>query len=258
MVVAALLAAPAYAQGTSRGVTTGAAGWGALDGSVRDESGEWLRDVEVFPLDEPEIHTRSGPGGAFRIDSIPAGVHRIRFRRLGVVALTVTVTVRPGTITTVDAVVDQTSVALGRVTVEARGGELSDLPPAVLGRIHRGAGRYVTAADIRHQAPTSTAEIFRSVPGITVVGAPGREMLLDAHADAQFHIDPDNQGHITYLAPCPDGMAVYIDGAPAGARGALSSLAPKDIAAIEIYENPSEIPATLGASQCGTVYIWTR
>lgn len=258
MAVLVVLAAAAGAQSTSTGRTGARAAWGALDGSVRDESGRWLRNVEVISLDDPGIGARSGAGGAFRIDSLPAGERRIRFRRLGIVALTVSVNVTAGVVTSVDAVVEQLSVALDRVTIEANGGDLADLPSAVASRIRHGAGHYITSVDIDRKAPTFAAEIFRGVAGITVVGPPGQEILLDARADPQFHIEPDREGGIVYRPPCPTGMEVYIDGVLAGARGALGSLAPKDIAAIEIYENPSEVPASLGASQCGTVYIWTK
>jgi hypothetical protein len=44
----------------------------------------------------------------------------------------------------------------------------------------------------------------------------------------------------------------------AAATGGFDSVSPRDIAAIEIYKDGAETPASLSDSECGVVYIWTR
>ena len=44
----------------------------------------------------------------------------------------------------------------------------------------------------------------------------------------------------------------------AAAAGGFDSVSPRDIAAIEIYKDGAETPASLSDSECGVIYIWTR
>jgi hypothetical protein len=254
-----LLAAPARAQ--SADVTTPTAvGWGAIDGSVRDTSGEWLRGVEIVSVDNAAIRTRSGAGGAFRLDSMSAGPHLIRFRRIGVLPLTVSVVVDPNAITSVDAVVEPFPLTLSRVTIQASSGELVNLPPGVADRMRTGIGKYITGAEIEKMHVLDTKDIFRRVAGVSVEQFAGSYVVRSTRGPQTINGDG-----------CAGGMAVVLDGAVlhttadkvlgnqlAGVTGAMDGVSPRDIGAIEIYKAGAEVPAGLMDSECGTVYIWTK
>ena len=242
-----------------------AAGYGAIDGSVRDTSGAWLLGVEVVAIDNSLIRTRSGAGGAFRIDSLPAGPHLIRFRRIGIMPTTVSVVVEPNATISVDAVVEPFPMTLSRVTVQAVSGELVHLPPGVADRMRTGIGTYLTAAQIESFHPRTTSDIFRHVAGVSVEDY-ARTLVVRSGRGVQT----------VHGNACTTGMTVVVDGAvmsniltsavsdtsaptnTAAAAGGFDSVSPRDIAAIEIYKDGAETPASLSDSECGVIYIWTR
>ena len=231
--------------------------WGAIDGSVRDTSGIWLRGVEIVSLDNTQIRTRSGAGGSFRLDSLPAGPHLVRFRRLGIMPLTVSVVVDPDATTSVDAVVEPFPITLSRVNVQAVSGEIVHLPPGVADRMRTGIGTYLTADQIAKMHPIETKDIFRHVAGVTVVSFAHTTVVQSARGVQTINGNA-----------CTTGMQVVIDGAIvdntlggsnlAAATGSMDGISPQDIAAIEIYKDGAETPASLRDSECGVIYIWTR
>ena len=66
---------------------------GAIYGVVVDTSGASLPLVGVVMLDAPYTQVRTNRGGGYHIDSVAPGTHLLRFRRIGLVPTTVTVTV---------------------------------------------------------------------------------------------------------------------------------------------------------------------
>lgn len=240
--------------------------WGAIDGSVRNTSGSWMRGVEVVSVDNSLIRTKSGAAGSFRIDSISAGPHLIRFRRIGLLPVSVPVVVDPNSIVSIDVALQPFPITLSRVNVQAASGEVVRLPAGVADRIRTGIGTYITGDQIAREKPIETVEIFRRVPGLSVDGPPGREVVYNTRGAQTIN-----------GTGCPAGMAVVVDGVPlngavtsaggadplgvttnSGALNALRSIPPRDIAAIEIYKDGVEAPASLISSPCGTIYIWTR
>jgi hypothetical protein len=232
--------------------------WGAIDGSVRDTSGAWLRGVEIVSLDNTQVRTRSGSGGSFRLDSMPAGPHLIRFRRLGIMPVTVSVVVDPNATTSVDAVVEPFPITLSRVNVQAVSGEVVHLPPGVADRMRTGIGTYLTADQIAKMHAVEAVDIFRRVTGVAVVRI-GHTFVVQSARGVQT-INGNS---------CSTGMQVVVDGAivnntlvgtsnVAAAAGSMDGISPQDIAAIEIYKDGAETPASLSDSECGVIYIWTR
>jgi hypothetical protein len=256
--------ANAAAQAHATHVASVPAAYGAIDGSVRDTSGAWLRGVEIVAIDNSLIRTRSGAGGAFRIDSLPAGPHLIRFRRIGIMPTTVSVVVEPNATISVDAIVAPFPITLSRVTVQAVSGELVHLPPGVADRMRTGIGTYLTAAQIESFHPRTTSDIFRHVAGVSVENYARTPVVRSGRGVQTIHGNA-----------CTTGMAVVVDGAvmsstlssavpdsapsnTAAASGGLDAVSPRDIAAIEIYKDGAETPASLSDSECGVIYIWTR
>lgn len=83
--VAAMLLAPASeltAQGSTVTVRPPRTSGGAIAGVVRDDQGAALDEVRILIEDLPR-QTRSAMNGAFVLEGLPAGTHRIRFRKIG-------------------------------------------------------------------------------------------------------------------------------------------------------------------------------
>lgn len=256
-VIGSAFARPAIAQDSSAGAR-GAAGlqrsFGVIAGTIVDTAGTRLPLVDVVILDARHLQTRTNTTGGYRIDSVDAGLHLVRFRRIGLVAMTVTVTVRRGEVTGVDVVMGTVPHTLATVTVQDTLGETSRLPPGVLSRIRSGMGTYITAADIERRHPIRTSQMLQ-----LVVGA-------DLTKDGAVN---NTRGIISLKTPgCKYGMPVYIDGAriadPHMGADTLhgSPLAdyvpPSAVAAIEVYRGAAELPGSLPQDKCGGLFIWTK
>jgi hypothetical protein len=263
------------AQQSSTNETHKQVAWGAIDGSVRDTSGASLLGVEIVSVDNSLIRTRTNGGGAFRIDSISAGPHLIRFRRVGIMPLTVSVVVDPNSITSVDVMLEPFPLTLSRVNVQAKSGELMHLPAGVADRMRTGVGTYITADQIAKMNPRQTLEIFRHVPGIEVDGRPGEEVVSNTRGSQSINGETCQSGMLVVLngvplstsvtqgptfagTPAPDWTVGMTSQTNNAAVGVMNTISPKDIAAIEIYKDGAESPATVTESSCGTIFVWTR
>ena len=154
--ICAALAQPVAAQDSSVNARVASARertFGAVDGTVVDTTGASLPLVEVVMLDAPYSRVRTNSGGAYRFDSLAAGFHLLRFRRIGLIPLTVPVTVRAADVTGVDAVLETIPHTLAPVTIQDTLGEVLRLPPGVADRMRNGMGTYITAADIERRPP---------------------------------------------------------------------------------------------------------
>lgn len=243
------------------------AGWGALDGNVVDTTGTALVGVEVVPLDAPRLAVRSRAGGAFRIDSLPSGLHLIRFRRVGLAPITIPVTILRNDVVSADVVLGQLAFQLRSVVIQGANGELSHLPFGVADRVRNAPGHYITAGDIRRMHVMDTPDIFRRVAGLEVVGPPGRKAVVNTRGPSAVWVQPDGAGKQALGSNCSEGLRVFIDGAgadaaptgaPVRAGGNLNSIGPADILLIEVYKDAVEIPASLPQSPCGAIFIWTK
>ncbi len=255
------------AQATAARPTAGIA-LGAIDGTVVDVSGASIPLVEVVMLDAPFAKTRTLSGGGYRIDSIPPGLHLLRFRRIGLVPTTVSVTVQASDVTGVDVIMAAMAHTLSSVSIQDTQGEILRLPPDVADRVRNGQGTYITAADIERVHPIRTTQMFQHTTGT--------EVTKDGAVN-------NMRGMISFLTPgCKYGMPVYVDGAQLSAvphpadenpravrqvdvgadtlhgSNLVDFIPPSAVAVIEVYRGGAELPATLPRSACGGVFIWTK
>lgn len=251
--------------------------YAAIDGTVVDGTGRGLASVDVVVMDSKQL-VRTKATGAYRIDSVAPGPHVLRFRRIGLQPVTVTVNAGSNDVTGVDVVMPSYVYQLATVEVQGDNGDVYHIPREFADRMH-GQGIYLTEADIANRHALSAVDIFRSIPGVQVI-SDGRSLHLAS-----------SRGPVTILGSGCLDMPVYINATygggavpPQGASaqdGALSSdrggavsvgkfglslagttwadaVDPTQIIGIEIYRGPSEMPATLPQSPCGAVIVWTR
>ena len=227
---------------------------GTIAGTIVDTAGTPLPHVEILFLDAPHSPVRTNAIGGYRIDSVAQGLHVLRFRRVGLVATVVSVPVRATEVTGVDVVMAAMPHTLAMITVQDTLGEVSRLPPDVIGRIRNGMGTYITAADIERRKPSRTSQMLQFVAGA--------EVTKDGAVN-------NTRGIISLKTDgCKYGMPVYIDGARIadphiGADTLHGSplvdyLPPSAVAAIELYRGGAELPGSLPQNTCGGLFIWTK
>lgn len=201
-----------------------------------------VAQVTIRLLDLGRV-TTSGDRGRFAFDSLPAGDHRIRVRHLGYESRSRVVSVAPRQSTGVTIHVTRKPVEAEdlRVTVQTEP-RLPDLEDeGFYRRRERGFGHFFGPQYLTRWAGTRLGTVLARTPGIRT-----------------YRSATTGQYSVRNLSRCPygSGMLVYVDGHKW--RGGLPSLPTTEIAAIEVYDGPSQMSGMpYRAGPCGTILIWT-
>ncbi len=186
--------------------------------------------------------------GQAQLSGVPIGDVPMSVTYPGYVRLDTTVVVREGdpnlTVLTLRSVLGDTR-DLGDVVVEAE-----SVNDAVLRRRgfferrDRLTGVFYTRAELDDRGVRQVSDIFGATPGVRIARTGVQETLVS-----------DRRGG------CP--MTVYVDGTEmAYIAHNIDALPFDDIAAVEVYRGPSELPIEYAHTKfndtCGAVLVWTR
>lgn len=107
----------------------------------------------------------------------------------------------------------------------------------------RGAGWFMTRADPEMARSRTLSDALRTVPGIDVIERGGGALVVSSRSAGR----------------CP--LAVYADGLYTTIRN-VNELNLADLAAVEVYRGPAEVPAGFHAPMydrtCGALLVWSR
>lgn len=139
-------------------------------------------------------------------------------------------------------------------------------------RLEMGFGTFLTREDIQASHADRLADVFRGLPGFSVVSSGGSrfDLIMRAGRSQFFRID-DLGAQTCYPSISIDGMVVRrggpqensSTGANSGSRDVGTwgePLHPDDLEAVEIYRGQGGLPVQVAGSvsPCGAVLIWTR
>jgi hypothetical protein len=119
-------------------------------------------------------------------------------------------------------------------------------------------GFFMDRDEIERRNTRRLSDLLRVVPGIRMVTGTGSSMAVWFQGNEGFN--PRGSG----MSLC--GPRVILDGVEmdVGARSSPTSvdniILPYDLAGIEVYRRPSQLPARFGGanSACGVIVLWTR
>jgi hypothetical protein len=114
-------------------------------------------------------------------------------------------------------------------------------------RVSSGFGHFITPEEIRRRNPRYHFELFRNTPGVRVTGAGLMGTMIE------FTV-----GSVRGPTCTP---RVFVDGILVIADQGLEAVVEVDqIAGVEIYSRPSQVPLQWGGSDstCGALLFWTR
>jgi hypothetical protein len=155
-----------------------------------------------------------------------------------------------------DLRLDPEAIALAPLEVVARENRLtrSHVLAGFDERVLRGMGSYFTRSDIERLRPQRVTDLFRQLPGVTVVTS-GR----GSEATLQMNRTPVGRGG----GPCQ--VQIYLDGmlVTRGGAGSISVdalVSPENVEGIEVYRGISTVPPEFYNSNahCGVVALWSR
>ena len=243
---------------------------GSLTGFVRDTSGQPLPLVLVtVALDTPRIGITDS-AGAYRLDGIPPGVHRVTFRRIGFQPAEFSLLVDPDVGQRVTIELVAASVPIDSILITGR---IVYTELAVAGFYERerqrregaGVGRFIMPEEmdqLRTMPKTSHILEFAGVRLLQV------ERGLTLWPVGKYNVILRGQPGNILTGPCQ--MAVFVDGMEldiglyyivGSGQGLDAHVAPNDIRAIEVYHSASGTPIQFQSTrnaQCGSIVIWTK
>jgi hypothetical protein len=114
-------------------------------------------------------------------------------------------------------------------------------------RVDRGFGHYITPEELRRRNPRYHFELFRNTPGVRVSGAGLMGTTIEFTVGSV-------RGPTCVPRTYVDGVQVNID------MGLEAVVEVDQIAGVEIYSRPSQVPLQWGGSDstCGVLLFWTR
>jgi hypothetical protein len=231
--------APAVAEGDS------VRGTAVLRGTVRGNDGTAIPEAQVLVLGTP-AGARTSAAGAFELGGLPAGTHSIEVRAIGFSRRRQMVTLHPDRPVQVEVSLPRMALVLPEVTVTERAPAASEFDQRR--RSAGGAGHFMTREDIERRNPLRTEDLFRGVPGFSVVPSGGFDysVVSTRGTGAAGRCIPD-----FYL----DGVKLVVDPQIGGGL----PVNPAEIHGIESYAGAAMVPAQYQSqTSCGVILIWTR
>jgi carboxypeptidase family protein/TonB-dependent receptor-like protein len=218
---------------------------GTLRGIVSDSSGYGLPNAEIRIQHLSRVaHTDSL--GRFTIPRISSRIFELSVRRLGYEMKFLQVAMVGAAGDSVNIVLSREPVILHPVQVDAPGVR-HPMMEQFEERRERGIGTFLTAADFKAQNSTYPSDTFRRLPGMKLVRAGGG-----------FGVRFVTSIGMRRAGDC--APMIWVDGQRAQGLE-IDDLSSTDIQGVEIYRGTSTTPgqyATSGATQCGTILVWTR
>ena len=217
----------------------------ALYGAVADQFGQAVVGAEVIVGSGAAARTtRTAPAGAYRVDSLPAGMNRVRIRLAGYLPLSASLPVGAGDARERDFTLVRLPSAVEPALVQTADGEYRASDADFSARQVSGAGMYLDRATIDRLAPTTATDLMRAVKRFRVLAA----------RDGGFRV-------VSAEARDADGCQarVLVDGFAYTPVDGLNDFDPEHIGAVEAYA-AGEAPPALAplAGPCGTVVVWLR
>jgi len=218
--------------------------------------GRVLTDSAEHPIAEATVSLADGHYravsdslGRYRIPAVAPGRYAVLVRRLGFAPVLAALTVAPGDSIDADFLLAPLVQDLPGVNVT---GTVAERKLAAFEDRRRiGIGRFLNEAEI-HKAPGARlSEKLRQLPGLQVIYPRG-----GFSNQVRIATTRGPQG----LRRMPCFAAVMLDGIVLAEYFSINSLDPGEVAAIEWYAGPSEIPAQYNRTTytCGLLMIWTK
>ncbi|MEO8449218.1 MAG: carboxypeptidase regulatory-like domain-containing protein [Gemmatimonadota bacterium] len=220
-------------------------GTSVVRGTVKQQDGSPLPDAQVILLGLP-ASTRSDPSGAFTLDSLPAGSHSLEIRAIGFGRSRRLVDLRPDRPVEVAMTLQKMAAVLPEINVVGK--NMAAGMTEFDQRKTNGMGHYIDRAAIERRNPIRTEDLFRTVPGLSLVpsGSFDYTIVSTRGAGINGQCSPD-----FFL----DGARITVDPSIGGGL----PVNPQELYGIEVYNGSGTAPPQYSSgSSCGVVLMWTR
>lgn len=225
----------------------GILGTGGIRGFVRDSGGQAIIGAQIT-FAGAALVAESDDSGRFELAKVRPGMLSIRFRRLGYAPDTVELLVLAGKTIPLEVTLSRVVVSLTPIVISGRA-DLTGWRAGFYQRRNVGSGHFFTAEDIEKRNPSQMSDMFRMIPGVTIM--------------------PNPYGMIRYqlrFRGAKGGCAplTWLDGSPlASGEFDIDNLSPRSIEAFEVYTGTIIPPRFavapgIGPRTCGAIVIWSK
>ena len=240
---------PGQAQQVHLRVLFGEAEPGRIVGRVLDAATDRPVATAALSLAGRAQEVQTDRQGRFAIAGVPQGDHRIEVRRIGYADLGHPVTVSRGLTTELEINLVPAPTELDPLVVTAirpRRLEVGGFyERKYYGELVSG-GTFFTLEDIDRRRPVRITHMLADAPGIRLrcPGSGFRDCWVES---------PRASG-----GGCE--LRGYLDGSPVPVRDLDSIVLPVEVAGIEVYQGPAQLPPEFAGydARCGAVVIWTK
>jgi hypothetical protein len=215
---------------------------GAVSGIVTDSAGAPIRGVMIVAM-RAGLAARADSAGHFVLAALPSGATDLSLRRIGFEPVVVNVDVPASDTVEIEIRLGGRAQPLAAVVVSDRAERVRTLAEFE-SRRKTGVGHFITRAEIETRHPLRLSDMFRSIPGATIVPVEhGRSALRFSRARGD----------------CPPQY--FVDGLRVSGFN-IDDMPPVDVEGVELYAGPAGLPPEFnqlyGTTACGTVAICTR
>ena len=215
-------------------------GSGALRGMVKSASGQQIGTARVV------LWGASGSGantsnGQYTMDGLPTGTQMVEARAIGYQPMRMVVDIPANEAATADITLETLVATVD--TVRVRGDRVSNQMAEFEKRRRAGFGSFIDENQLNARSPIFMADIFRTVPGITIANGQSAQGRVLMRA---------NRGT---CAPAVflNGMNVTV---PDGNLDAIMNS--QEVMAVEVYSRTSNVPPQFDSRNgCGSIVVWT-
>lgn len=216
-----------------------------VSGRVWEDS---ARTVAGASIELAFERTVSDAVGRFRLVGVPSGRHVLIVRRLGFAPESVSLDTKTEGSVIVGIRLKPLAAVLPSVGVEGR--RVSAKLVGFEERKRMGIGRFLTEEEISRAPGTRLSEKLRVLSGIRV--------LYSRSGSNHVRIETTRGPQGLRNAPCY--ARLILDGEHVAPDFSINHIDPGEVAALEWYAGPSQIPAqyNLTGNACGLLIIWTN
>ena len=219
-------------------------GNGMLNGTVRSNSGQPIRDARVVIWGSGREDTTNA-SGQFTMAGLPAGTYSLEARALGFLPKRIPVDIPDGTDGAADVALDVFVPTLDTMRVRANRNNPLDNLADFNRRKRMGGGYFVDEAQLNKRGAMFMSDVLRGIPGMTITPHEiiGDKIMMRGTAGSGSCVP-----------------AIFINGVRAlNQDGSLDGVVnPQQIRAIEVYSRLGGTPSEFNSQNgCGSIVIWT-
>ncbi|MFC1661194.1 carboxypeptidase regulatory-like domain-containing protein, partial [Gemmatimonadota bacterium] len=147
-------------------------------GSVKDAGSEKPLEGALVSIEGVPLNQVTGPDGRFVLSDVPPGTRRLSVSLLGYSKRTDSITIPPASLLSLDVELTVDPIRLAPISVSVERRNLSLELAGFYGRRQATSGIFLTGEEVEFKQPLSTADIFRSLPGVRVTGSFGLDKAV--------------------------------------------------------------------------------